>query len=111
MNLLAMLKTIACTWAQAATTREAEKIVSLGKTLIERMEILFKRLGETGLRLRQAVDAYNGTVATVDSRLCPTMQQFSKLQSLGAGKDIPPPAHISEMVQSLDMQKNALDAN
>ncbi|MDR1456738.1 MAG: DNA recombination protein RmuC [Puniceicoccales bacterium] len=111
MNLLAMLKTIACTWSQAATTMEAEKIVSLGKTLIERMEILFKRLGETGLRLRQAVEAYNGTVTTVDSRLGPTMQQFSKLQSLGLGKDILPPAHINEMVQTLHMQKNVLDAN
>lgn len=111
MNLLAMLKTIACTWAQAATTREAEKIVSLGKTLIERMEVLFKRLGETGLRLRQAVEAYNGTVATADSRLRPTMQQFSKLQSLGMGRDIPLPAHISEMVQSPNAQADALDTN
>ncbi|MDR0727752.1 MAG: DNA recombination protein RmuC [Puniceicoccales bacterium] len=109
MNLLAMLKTIACTWAQAATSREAEKIVSLGKTLVERMEILFKRIGETGLRLRQAVDAYNSTVATVDSRLCPTLQQFAKLQSLGTGKEILPPAHVNEMVQPLNMQKNALD--
>ncbi|MDR2341284.1 MAG: DNA recombination protein RmuC [Puniceicoccales bacterium] len=108
MNLLAMLKTIACTWSQAATTREAEKIVSLGKILIERMDILFKRLGETGLRLRQAVDAYNGTVATADSRLCPTMQQFAKLQSIGGRKDILPPAHVSEMVRLPNMQKDTI---
>jgi DNA recombination protein RmuC len=103
MNLLALLKTIACTWAQAATTREAEKIVALGKTLLERMEVIFKRLGETGLRLRQAVDSYNGTVTAVDARLLPTLRQFSKMQSLGLANDVPqqPPLHVSEVVQPL----------
>jgi DNA recombination protein RmuC len=101
MNFLALLKTIACTWAQVATNDEAEKIVNLGKTFLERVEVLFRRLGELGTRLRQTVDAYNGTLVTVDSRLWPTLQQFSRLQSIGTGCGDYRPAPIDESVRSL----------
>jgi DNA recombination protein RmuC len=83
MSLLVLLKTIACNWAQSSTTREAEEIVALGKTLLERIEVLFRKMSDLGVHLRQTLDSYNGTVASIDSRLWPTLRRFSLLQSIG----------------------------
>jgi DNA recombination protein RmuC len=82
MTFLALLKTIACSWSQAATAREAATIVELGKTLAERMQIVLEKFSDAGRHLRRTVEAYNSTVASIESRLRPTLQNFSRLHSL-----------------------------
>lgn len=82
MTLLALLKTIASGWAQSATAREANAIVDLAKVLIERTQVVWEKLSDTGRHLRRTVDSYNGTVASIESRLRPTLQNFSRMKSL-----------------------------
>ncbi|MDR2576920.1 MAG: DNA recombination protein RmuC [Puniceicoccales bacterium] len=82
MTLLALLKTIACGWAQVATAKEAANIVELGKTLLDRTQVLFEKISDTGRHLRRTLDSYNGTVASIESRLRPTLNAFSQMRSL-----------------------------
>ena len=82
MTLLALLKTIGHGWSQSATAAEAASIVSLAKTLMERTQLVWNKLSDTGRHLRLTVEAYNGTVASVESRLRPTLQNFSQMRSL-----------------------------
>jgi DNA recombination protein RmuC len=84
MTLLALLKTIAHGWAQSATAKEADAIVDLAKTLLERTQVVWEKLSDTGRHLRRTVDSYNGTIASIESRLRPTLQNFSKMKSLRA---------------------------
>jgi DNA recombination protein RmuC len=90
MTFLALLKTIACSWSQAAMAREAATIVELGKTLMERMQVVLEKFSDAGRHLRRTVEAYNGTVASIESRLRPTLQNFSRLQSLHAAEPSAP---------------------
>jgi DNA recombination protein RmuC len=82
MTLLALLKTIACGWAQAATAKEATSIVELGKTLLDRIEVVFEKISDTGKHLRRTVESYNGTLASIESRLRPTLHAFAHMRSL-----------------------------
>ncbi|MDR2029965.1 MAG: DNA recombination protein RmuC [Puniceicoccales bacterium] len=89
MTLVALLKTIAHGWGQAAVAREAAEIVELGKTLLERVRIFFEKMSQLGVQLQRTVDIYNGAVASAESRLRPTLRSFSQLQSLGAQENAP----------------------
>ncbi|MDR3316735.1 MAG: DNA recombination protein RmuC [Puniceicoccales bacterium] len=100
MTLLAFLKTIACGWAQAATAKEATAIVELGKTLLERMETVFGKISDTGRHLRRTLDAYNSTVASIESRLRPTLHAFTRMRSLPQ-KPMPVLEAIEEPIRSL----------
>lgn len=83
MMLMALLKTIGCSWTQFAAGKEAEHIVKLANSLLERAGVLFGKLAKTGQYLHQTVRAYNETVGSIESRLRPTLSQLSQLQSLG----------------------------
>ncbi|MDR1436214.1 MAG: DNA recombination protein RmuC [Puniceicoccales bacterium] len=92
MTLLALLKTAANGWAQEATAKEAAAIVSLAKTLLERTQIVWEKLSDVGRHLRRSVDAYNGTLSSIESRLRPTLQNFSRMKSIGDDEPRPPEA-------------------
>ncbi|MDR2663962.1 MAG: DNA recombination protein RmuC [Puniceicoccales bacterium] len=95
MTFLALLKTIACSWSQEATAKEAAAVVELGKTLMERMQIVLEKFSDAGRHLRRTVEAYNGTVASIESRLRPTLQSFSRMRSIRAAE--PPPPDLLEV--------------
>ncbi|MDR3117302.1 MAG: DNA recombination protein RmuC [Puniceicoccales bacterium] len=89
MTLLALLKTVAHGWAQEAAAREAAEIVTLGKTFLERVRILFEKLSLLGGQLRKTVETYNGAVASAEGRLRPTLQSFGQLRSLQGQETAP----------------------
>lgn len=101
-TLITVLKAVAYGWQQERIAQNAEEIRDLGQALYERMRVLAGHLACVRKHLQGAVDAFNKTVATAESRVMPAAR---KLKELGAGEgdDI-------ETMESIDVLPRAIDA-
>jgi DNA recombination protein RmuC len=87
-TLIALLRAVAYGWRQEALARNAQEVADLGKLLYERIAKLTEYWGTVGQRLDQAVDAYNKTVATLESRVLVSARRLRDLKAGDAHIDI-----------------------
>jgi len=80
-------------WRQEALARNAQQVAALGRQLYERVASLAGHWTDLGNRLRQAVDAYNNSVAALESRV---LVSARRLRDLGAGSET---VEIEEMAR------------
>lgn len=81
-TLIALLRAVAYGWRQERAARSAEEISRLGRELHGRVGTLLEHFGRVGQRLGAAVEAYNATLGTLESRVAVSAR---KLETLGAG--------------------------
>ncbi|GAA1833962.1 DNA recombination protein RmuC [Actinomadura chokoriensis] len=78
--LIAMLRTVAIAWTQAALQENLRQVHELGRELhkrLTRMATYFKRLGNS---LDGSVKAYNETIASLEGRVMVTARKFKELK-------------------------------
>ena len=92
-TLIALLRAVAYGWRQEALAKNAQQVAALGRQLYERIAGLAGHWTDLGDRLRQAVDAYNKSVTTLESRV---LVSARRLRDLGAGSET---VDIEEMPQ------------
>ncbi|GJL64841.1 MAG: hypothetical protein NPIRA04_34950 [Nitrospirales bacterium] len=99
-TFIALLKAIAYGWKQEQITADAERISTLGQELSERLGVLVDHFIKVGGSLSKAVEAYNASVASLESRVLPSARKF---QQLGAGskKDIEELQPIDQNLRTL----------
>jgi len=85
-TLIALLKAVSYGWRQEALARNAQEIAQLGKELYERIGNLASHWSTVGQRLNQAVDAYDKSVGTLESRVLVSARRFQDL-SIGNPED------------------------
>lgn len=83
-TLIALLRAVAYGWRQEALAKNAQEVADLGRQLYERIATLAGHWGDVGDRLGRAVDAYNKSVATLESRV---LVSARRLQELKAGNE------------------------
>jgi len=90
-NLVALLKTIHYAWQQEKVAENAERIRDLGAELHERLATMTAYFRDLGASLGKAVDSYNSTLASLQSRV---LVPARKLKEMGAAssKELPDPA-------------------
>ncbi|MGW2664345.1 DNA recombination protein RmuC [Nocardia tengchongensis] len=86
-TLMALLRTVALGWRQEAMSEDMAVIQQLGRELYTRLGTTGRHLDRLGSQLGKAVDAYNHTVASMESRVLVTAR---KMHDLGVA-DAPPP--------------------
>ncbi|WP_156759335.1 DNA recombination protein RmuC [Microbacterium karelineae] len=89
VNLWAVLKTVAYAWTQQEVSQEAKALFDLGNQLYDRLGALAGHAQGMRRAIERTVDAYNGLVGSLESRVLVTARKFpgidaSKLEQTAA---------------------------
>ncbi|MGN6369560.1 MAG: DNA recombination protein RmuC [Phycisphaerae bacterium] len=99
-TLIALLKSIEYGWRQQAVSENAESIRKLGTEIYDRLATLATNMVSLGKSLDTAVDHYNKTVGTLESRVLVSARKISELGAK-SDKDLPEPAKIDKRSREL----------
>lgn len=78
-GLMTLLRSVGSLWARQNLDEDAQAIIQLGHTLVERMEILARHLTKLGGALTASVEAYNATVGSFEQRLAASARSVTAL--------------------------------
>jgi DNA recombination protein RmuC len=81
-TLIAILRAIAYSWKQDSLSRSAKEIARLGSELHERLALVCDYWGKVGRNLNTAVDAYNQSIASMESRVLVTARKLKESASI-----------------------------
>ncbi|MGH4018457.1 MAG: DNA recombination protein RmuC, partial [Pseudonocardiaceae bacterium] len=88
-TLIALLRTVAYTWRQEALARNAAQVHDLGRELHSRLATMGGHVAKLGRALTGAVDSYNRTVSSLESRVLVTARRFGDLRVVSDELDTP----------------------
>jgi DNA recombination protein RmuC len=110
-TLIALLRTVAYTWRQEALARNASQVYDLGRELHSRLATMGGHVAKLGKQLGGAVDAYNRTVSSLESRVLVTARRFGELGVVTETLDTPEQVERSpRTVQAVELVASASDA-
>lgn len=110
-TLIALLRTVAYTWRQEALARNAAQVHDLGRELHSRLATMGGHVARLGKQLGGAVDAYNRTVSSLESRVLVTARRFGELDVVSEQLDPPEQVErIPRTVQAVELVASAADS-
>ena len=83
-TLIALLRTVAQGWTTQVLAERTREIHELGRDLHTRLGVMGAHLDKVGRSLKGAVEAYNGAVGSLESRVLVTARQF---EDIGVARD------------------------
>ena len=83
-TLVALLRTVAYTWKQESLAEDAARIQQLGRELYTRIGVVSTHLDKLGAHLGKAVESFNSTVGSVDTRVSVTARKLHELELFDA---------------------------
>lgn len=98
-TLIALLRTVAHVWRQAALTDSANAVLKTGRELYERLGTMGSHLDKLGRSLTTAVKSYNQAIGTVETRVFVTARKFQQMQVADA--DLESPRALDDAVRPL----------
>jgi DNA recombination protein RmuC len=78
-TLIALLKAAAYGWRQEAIAEQAKEISALGRELYERLTTQTEHFADVGKALKRAVDSYNKSIRSMETRVLVTARKFESL--------------------------------
>lgn len=88
-TLVALARTVAHGWRDAAMAENAREIADCARDLFERIRVFGDHLDGVGRSLRQTVERYNGAVGSFDARLLAAARRLETLGAAPAGREPP----------------------
>jgi DNA recombination protein RmuC len=110
-TLIALLRTVAYAWRQESLARNAARVPELGRELHSRLATMGGHVARLGKQLGGAVEAYNRTVTSLESRVLVTARRFGELGVVTETLDPPEQVERSpRAVQSVELVASATDS-
>jgi DNA recombination protein RmuC len=100
MNLIGLLKVIALGWREEALAENAAHVSELGRELYARLATMGRHFANLGTKLTSAVEAYNETVGSLETRVLPSARRFREV-GVPAKDEIAQVASIERLVRPL----------
>ncbi len=88
-TLIGLLKAVAQGWREEAVQEDARRVRDLGAELYKRLCSMGDAFAKLGKGLRGAVEAYNGAVGSLESRVLVTARKLEELHAAPAGEKLP----------------------
>ena len=86
--LLAFLRTVAMAWQQQNLQQNAQEIAEGATALYDSLRVYAGHVSRVGKGLKQAVDAYNDSVGSLERNFLPTARKLEELGPVGGAKRI-----------------------
>lgn len=100
-TLIALLRAVAYGWRQEALAQNAQEVAALGRDLYKRLSDLSGHWVDVGARLDRAVEAYNRSVGTLESRVLASARKFRDLKAAPEGVEIVPIEPVERVTRKL----------
>ncbi|HEX5049109.1 MAG TPA: DNA recombination protein RmuC, partial [Gammaproteobacteria bacterium] len=100
-TLIALLRTVAYGWTQAALADNAQQVADLARELYERIGNLAEHWSDVGQKLGKAVDSYNKSVGTLERRVLATARKFEPLKAAPEGAELVSPDLVEQVPKLL----------
>lgn len=109
-TFIALLRAIAYGWRQEQLTKNAQVISDLGRQLYERMNVLKQHFENIGVNLEKAIGAYNKAVASLETRVLPSVRRFREL-GITSASEISVVEQIDQTPRNLNMLESESVSN
>jgi DNA recombination protein RmuC len=96
-TLIAILRAVAFTWKQEGLSKGAKEIAKIGAELYERLGVVSEHWVKLGKNLGHAVEAYNQSMASLESRVLVSARKLKEVS--GLTKELPPLEPIEKWVR------------
>lgn len=98
-TLITMLRTAQYAWQQAALSENALAVFQVGKELYERLSTMGRNMESMGRSLSRAVESYNRTVGSLETRVLVSARKLNDLGLVEA--DLEKPQTLEDLPRSL----------
>jgi DNA recombination protein RmuC len=99
-TLIALLRAVAYGWRQEKIAQNAADISALGKELYKRLSDMGAHWNRVGQALDRAVEAYNATTGSLESRVLVSARKFDELKTAPLGVQIAPLEPVDKSVRT-----------
>lgn len=109
ITLIALLRAIAYGWKQEMIAESAKKISELGHILYERICTMGENFDNLRKSLKSAVDHYNKTAGSLETRVFPAAREFNKLGIYTKNKELNVAKELESLPRSLHAEELRVD--
>lgn len=105
VTLVSVLKGVAYGWRQERLAKNAEELRRIAGEFHERVRAFAEFYADSGRHLAKAVEAYNRSAGSWDSRLLPSLRRMREL-GVGGSAEPPQPPRIDTAIRQPDLPED-----